>query len=133
MTDLSPILPKLAKLVPRLASDADAEIVSSVRAIDRVLRGAGFDWHDLTDALTPALPPPRPARQRQRPEPQGKRPQTWLEIANWCALCPQAGTLSPKEMEFVLSMVGNLRRFREPTEKQTKWLGDIFEKLRGRQ
>lgn len=48
-------------------------------------------------------------------------------------MCPQAGTLSPKEMEFVLSMVGNLRRFREPTEKQARWLGDIFEKLRGRQ
>jgi hypothetical protein len=29
MTDLSPILPKLARLVPRLGSDADGEIVAT--------------------------------------------------------------------------------------------------------
>ena len=128
MTDLAPILPKLAKLVPRLASDADGEIVATVRAIDRTLRSAGADWHDFTSALTPALTPPRPAL---RPEPRPQRPQTWLEIANWCALCPQAGKLSSKEAVFVLDMVRNLRRYREPTEKQAKWLRSIFEKLGG--
>jgi hypothetical protein len=128
MTDLSPIMPKLAKLVPRLASDADAEIVSSVRAIDRLLRSNGSDWYDLTEALSPSRPA---SRARPQPAPQAQRPRTWLEIANFCALCPQAGTLSPKEAEFVLSMVRLLRRYGEPTEKQGKWLRTIFEKLGG--
>jgi hypothetical protein len=75
--------------VPRLASDADGEVVSTVRAIDRTLRGAGFDWHDLTSALKPALPRPASMPQPQ-PQPKPRAPRTWLEIANWCARCPQA-------------------------------------------
>lgn len=122
MTDLSPILPKLEKLVPRLASDADGEVVSTVRAIDRTLRGAGLDWHDFTSALGPALPPPRPA---PRPRP----PQTLREIADWCAF-NGAYDLSTKELEFVLSMARRLRS-RQASEKQAQWLRDIYEKLRG--
>ncbi|HVG49329.1 MAG TPA: hypothetical protein VM899_14480, partial [Rubellimicrobium sp.] len=77
MTDLSPILPKLSRLVPRLSSDADGEIVATVRAIDRALRGAGFDWYDFTSALTPALPPPKPP-------PRPGRPERWRDLADWC-------------------------------------------------
>jgi len=121
----APVAQKIAKLIPRLGTVHDGEVVATARAIDRTLRASGLDWHDFTSALTPALSPPVRARA------ETKRPRTWLEIANWCALCPQAGTLSTKDMNFVLDMVRNLRRYREPTPKQAKWLRSIFEKLGG--
>lgn len=49
---------KLGKLMPLLASNHDGERVGVVAAIERVLRAAGLDWHDLTGAIT--MPPPTP-------------------------------------------------------------------------
>ena len=74
MTSLAPTLPKLEKLVPRLASDADGEVVATVRAIDRTLRGAGCDWHDLTEVLAPLRPQAVP---KARPEPQRAPTGAW--------------------------------------------------------
>lgn len=48
---MTEITPMLRKLLPMLASDNDAEVVAAVRAIGRVLRNAGADWHDLADVL----------------------------------------------------------------------------------
>lgn len=45
------IAPMLRKLIPRLGSDQPGEILATVAAIERVLRAAGCDWHDLADAL----------------------------------------------------------------------------------
>ncbi len=41
------IAERLGKLIPRLASDHDGEVVATVAAIGRTLQGAGLDWHDL--------------------------------------------------------------------------------------
>lgn len=128
MTSLAPILPKLSKLVLRLASDADGKVVATVRAIERTLRDAGCNWHDLTELLAPARPMQRAC---PKPEPQPQRPQTWLAIANFCVLCPKAGALSPKDMAFVLEMVRMLRHGRTPSVKQTGWLLDIYAELGG--
>ncbi len=43
---------RLSKLIPRLASNFDGEVVETVRAIERALRSAGADWHDLAAAIT---------------------------------------------------------------------------------
>ena len=54
---------KLGKLLPMLSSDRDGERVGAVAAIDRVLRNANLDWHDLSasiGATAPAREPPRP-------------------------------------------------------------------------
>lgn len=52
------IAPKLAKLLPLLASDHDGEVVATARAIGRTLVAAGLDWHALAAALTqPASEP----------------------------------------------------------------------------
>ncbi len=123
MTDLSPILPKLSKLVPRLASDADGEIVATVRAIDRTLRSSGFDWHDFTSALQPALPPPERPRWRSETE-------TWGELATWCRF-NGIGRLSPKEAQFVADMSRKLVLGGEPSPRQAEWLRAIYAKLKG--
>jgi hypothetical protein len=50
----------VAKLIPRLASNHDGEVIATARAIDRTLKADHLDWHDLTRALTASrLPPPR--------------------------------------------------------------------------
>jgi hypothetical protein len=53
---IAPALPKLRRLIPRLATDADGEIIATVRAIRRVLAAEGLDLHDLADAID-ARPP----------------------------------------------------------------------------
>ena len=45
------ITPKLCKLLPRLASNHSGEVVATVAAIDRTLRGADCDWHDLANHI----------------------------------------------------------------------------------
>jgi hypothetical protein len=55
--DLTSIGPKLALLIPRLASTFDGEVVATVRAIDRTLQSAGRDFHDLAEAIARSPPP----------------------------------------------------------------------------
>jgi hypothetical protein len=52
------VAPKLAKLLPMLASDKDGEVVATARAIGRTLSAAKADWHDLVRALTERQPEP---------------------------------------------------------------------------
>jgi len=59
MSALAPIGAKLALIVPRLGSPHDGEIVASVKAIERTLKSAGCDWHDLSAAIGAAAAPPR--------------------------------------------------------------------------
>lgn len=47
------ILPRLAKLLPLLASDQDGEVIATARAIGRTLASAGSDFHALAAALEP--------------------------------------------------------------------------------
>jgi hypothetical protein len=35
----------LGRLIPRLASEHDGEVVATARAIERTLKSAGRDWH----------------------------------------------------------------------------------------
>jgi hypothetical protein len=44
---LSAIGPRLAKLLPLLASDQPGEVVATARAIGQTLQRGGMDWHDL--------------------------------------------------------------------------------------
>ncbi len=46
------IAERLGKLIPRLASDHDGEVVATVTAIGRTLQGARLDWHDLAKRVT---------------------------------------------------------------------------------
>src|SRR3712207_11061 len=57
MTTFGPIASKIARLIPHLASEYDGEVVATVRAIERTLKGSGFDFHNLADALDQGPPP----------------------------------------------------------------------------
>jgi hypothetical protein len=74
----------VAKLIPRLASNHDGEVIATVRAIDRTLKADRLDWHDLTRALTASpLPPPRgyspPARAESA---EAIEMRKWLETVS---------------------------------------------------
>ena len=49
---LSPLVTdRIAKLIPRLASNHDGEVIATVAAIRRTLDGAGLDLHDLAECI----------------------------------------------------------------------------------
>ena len=52
--DLPPVL---GKLIPLLSSPFDAERLATVAAIDRALKAANRDWHDVASATTAQAPP----------------------------------------------------------------------------
>jgi len=73
----------VAKLIPRLASNHDGEVIATVRAIDRTLKADRLDWHDLTRALT-TRPLPRsgyspPCRSESA---EATRIRMWLETVS---------------------------------------------------
>ena len=41
----------IGKLIPRLASNHDGEVVATARAIERLLKAGGRDWHDLAASV----------------------------------------------------------------------------------
>ena len=59
----------LTKLVPRLATDADGEVLATVRAIRDVLAAEGLDLHDLAAAIGSAeiASTVKPAQVQQAP------------------------------------------------------------------
>lgn len=121
MTDLAPIWPKIARLVPRLATEADGEVLATVRAIGRTLAAAGADWHDLAAALRPALPPPGPSGMAE-PGPHELR-----EAAEW--LARRMDRLTPREADFVANAGALLRRGRGLSPRQAAWLWGLREQV----
>jgi hypothetical protein len=115
MTALAPALPKLERLVPRLASDLDGEMIATVRAMGRVLAGAGLDRYDFVAALRPS-----PIQSRWR-----SGTERWGEPANGCRF-NGAGRLSPKGTNFVADMSRLLVLEGEPSRRQAEWLRAIY-------
>ena len=127
MTDLTPIAPKLAVLVPRLASDHDGEIVATVRAIRRTLAGAGADLHDLAAAVT------RPPVERIRVygEEPGPQPLTPARMVTRLWACSHQ--LTPREHDFIENMRRQAWRgaAMRCSPKQRAWLEAIHARVIG--
>lgn len=129
MTALAPLAPKLARLIPRLASNHDGEVVATVRAIKRTLASAGLDLHDLATALE--REPETRIVYRDRPAPKRTPQMPWHEMALWC-LDHGEGRLSARENDFIENVLARLSLYQwsSPTERQAAWLRSIYTRLR---
>lgn len=141
---------KLGKLIPRLASDHDGEVVATARAIVRSLGSAGADLHDVVSALdkppvervvfkervvyrdrpvekpTPA-PTPDP-----KPEPEYDTSMKWKDAvaAAERLLDINLYLLNSKEAQFVRHMMNSAQRRKSRfrmTVRQANWFRSIMD------
>lgn len=137
----APVAAKLGKLIGRLGSDHDGEVVATGRAIQRTLVGAGLDLHALAAHI--AAPPSMPTiGYRDRPPPRRPAETSWRNT--WSAPNGTSragvervqrlgkGRLSAWEKEFVASLERRLAGGLALTPKQQACLVEIERKLEGR-
>src|SRR5262252_839281 len=75
---------KLAKIIPRLASTSDGEVVATVNAIERILSASGFDFYDLVAAVAGSSTIPVSMQQeweRER-EPTARKEIYYVDLLN---------------------------------------------------
>lgn len=122
---------QIVLLIPRLASEFDGEVVATVRAMERVLKSAGLDWHALAAALSE---PSQDSRQRHRgPPPPPNRSfaheqqiHMFNEVITW--LKAGAYKTNDRESDFLESLRIQLL-LRPATERQEAWLLDLHRKI----
>ena len=143
MTALSSELAaRVAKLLPRLASDHTGEIAATAAAITRTLKAGGHDLHDLAEHIAEA--PRTVVVYRERPA--GKKPRdtasrSWRDASSHAHVtgahhervtqCLKAGgdRLTEWEAAFLLSLAQQLDRRRRLSAKQACILDGLAEKL----
>jgi len=113
------INPLIAKLLPRLASNHDGEVVATARAIGRLLRADGLDLHDLATAIAPPSVPRLGSSRRHCRAPECRT------MARECLR--HTSLLRPREYEFLL----DISRYQTLTPKQAQWLADIHQRVTG--
>jgi hypothetical protein len=152
MTDaLTPIAMKIAKCIRLLSSDKAGEVLAAANALNRTLTNAGADIHVLADRIE------KPnggggltkvemrklydagyndgvrAAENKQYDAAGFRnvddTPAWHEIARFCQ--GHSDRLQEKERTFINDMSARTV-WREPTEKQAKWLKSIFYRLGGK-
>ena len=150
MTDvLAPIVGKLAACIRMLSSDKDGDVITAARGLVRMLERAGTDIHafaeriakpngGLTDAEMRKLYDAgyeagvRAVENKQHGSGDFHNVDglpSWNEIALFCQ--QNNDRLRPTERQFIDDMASRTV-WREPTEKQAKWLRSIFYRLGGK-
>ena len=126
MIGLSQMAGRLGPLIGKLGSRHDGEVLGAARALGRLLEKQGMGFNDLALGLE-GEPVTRIVYRDREPEPGPA--DDWREVAEWCAA--RGELLTELEADFVASMARILRRpGTQPTPKQAKWLGSIFDRLR---
>lgn len=124
MGQLAPDLgSKLAKLLPRLASTHEGEVLATVEAIRRTLDRAELDLHDLAARLCAPQPVQTRARSKPqpKPEPTPEDADELLAKAEW--LRDQVGDdLTAKQAAFIATAIRMLRAGQALSDKQRGWL-----------
>src|SRR5262245_45244359 len=151
MAVLAPLLTgKLGRFIRLLGSDQDGEVVAAARALVRTLSSAGADLHALADHVEKTNDTKIPQEEMQRLYNAGfaegyrvaeehmhgngdfrnvNGMPSWSEIARFCH--HRDYRLSAREREFISSVSAHIE-WREPSEKQGKWLRSIFLRLGGK-
>lgn len=111
-TALAAVASTLDKLIRRLGSSHDGERLATVHAIERVLKTAGRDWHDLADAIVaPPIAPAGPSAD-------------WRQQLRFCA--DHVRRLNSRELDFITTLA---QYNTEPSKKQLAWLHSIVTRL----
>jgi hypothetical protein len=115
---MTPAVAKLRKtFLLMLRSSVSGEAIAARDALLRIAEAEGYGPHELADALV-AGTNGAPKRAQQNGEELDHR-----EMAERCWDWFEAGVrLSEKEQKFIEDMMG----WRKPSEKQLKWLKDIY-------
>jgi hypothetical protein len=127
---------RVAKLLPRLASDQNGEVAAVAAAIFRTLKAAGHDLHDLAAHI--AAEPRTVVVYKERPaEPQ--HPPSWSAAYGTAsprgrdraqvAQCQQSKRLSTWETGFLASLAQQLANGRNLTPRQRETLDGISAKM----
>jgi hypothetical protein len=113
---------KLSRVIPRLASNYDGEVIATAGAIDRVLKSDGADFHDLSGTIRlgawglsivgPDEPEWSPASWR-----------FWILSHRW------DDRRTARECQFLESMLTWIERRRPLSQKQRWWLEDLVDKI----
>jgi hypothetical protein len=147
-TALTPIAGKLAKLLRMLSSNREHEVVAAAKALCRTLEGSGADIHALA-AIVEHGGELNQAEMRKlydagyeagmRAVENGQHGPddfrntdglpSWHDMALWCQ--QRSDRLRANEHEFIDDMAAQTV-WREPTERQSKWLRSIYHRLGGR-
>jgi hypothetical protein len=77
-----PLPPVLARLIPRLGSPFDHEVVATARAIERTLKPLGFDWHDVAAAAIAQAPPTQWDYEHRTENSESAEIRLWLEAVS---------------------------------------------------
>ena len=151
-----PVAKRVAKLFRLLASNFDGEVLSAVRRMSQQLTAEGLSFNDIATVIENAngvieerkysdqdaeIIFARGVQKGREEEARNRRPDhppefydadgrpRWDAVALFCQKHHQR--LRPAEQGFVDDMASNTM-WREPTEKQAKWLLSIFTRLGGR-
>jgi len=143
------VIDKLGKLLRLLGSNRDGEILGTVAALQRTLQGAGADWHDLAENIgkvngakfteedakeiyAAGVQDGRSAAEAERGvgfhnvDDEGP---PWHAIAQECAQHLDQ-LRDERERQFVQDMVRRTVHRGRLSEKQAKWLRDIYTRVR---
>jgi hypothetical protein len=136
---LEPIAGRLGKLIRLLSSDKDGEVLAAVAAIRRTLDAEKLDLHALADGIdgsgkgsqadyaiawNAGYSAGKEAAEREAPH---RDQPSWHDIA--CECREHADELGAREQQFVHDMCRRTVRGGALTEKQAKWLRDIYVKV----
>lgn len=124
--------PRIAKLLPRLASSHDAEVVATARAIERTLKASGQDWHDLAREIGHPAPATVISAHRARRPRREWTPRT-APLDPEALRLLQAGlaldAFTPWERGFAeTTITASRRRGWHPTKKQTDVIARLVSK-----
>lgn len=136
---------RLSKLIGRLGSDHDGEVVATSRAIQRTLRTVGLDLHTLAEHVS--APPSAPSviyrertTDRNGPDSGMEWCRSWRSYPNplrearsQVALCRRCSNqLSPWERRFTASVGQRVDAGLHLSSKQAAILAQITAKIEGR-
>jgi hypothetical protein len=68
----------VARLIPRLGSSFDGEVVATARAIERALKSQKLDWHDVAAAVTAHAQPTQDYEPYRTESDAAQHMRSWL-------------------------------------------------------